>query len=274
MGSEITGTAIDRSGSRQIARSGISFADGAAMTTKGWILVGALLLLGATAQASTEKPIKILRAYGPGGPHHAIEECADLFRERHGVQVLVTKVLPHDLERRLREDGDIYFGGAEYMLEEFVQGNPDILDVTSVQRLSPRRIGIIVRKGNPCNIQNVSDLQNVCVDILDVKLENMRLFQGAPSCCSSHIERSVYTGQQGVSTWQDSPEIDAWVTYKSWHALLKKETEFIEIPGDYALRFTPMALTKHTPNRQEAEQFLLFLKSEEARRIFQNHGWD
>jgi len=189
------------------------------------------------------------------------------------VEVIITKALPHDLGRRLREDGDIYFGGAEYMLENFVQDHPNIIDVTSVQRLSPRRIGIIVRKGNPHNIQSANDLHKECVDILDVKLENMRLFHGAPECCSSHIRSSVYTGKQGISTWKDRPEIDAWVTYKSWHNLIKEESEFIEIPGDYALRFTPIALTKRTSLRQEAELFIDFLKSEEARLIFQKHGW-
>ena len=241
---------------------------------KTWIFIGFCLLLVAAAQASTEMSTKVLRAYGPGGPHQALEECANLYKARSGVEVLITKVLPHELERRLREDGDIYFGGAEYMLDNFLEDNPELLDVTSVQRLSPRRIGIIVRKGNPHNIQYVDDLHKSCVNILDVKLENMRSFHGNPTCCSSHIRSFVFTGQQGVRNWKALPEVDAWVTYKSWYALVKEESEFIEIPGDYALRFTPIAVTKRTPLRQEAELFINFLKSEEARLIFKKHGWD
>lgn len=244
------------------------------MKIKVWISVVIFLSFVATTQATTENPVKTLRAYGPGGPHQALEECASLFKESHGVEVLITRALPHDLGRRLREDGDIYFGGAEYMLESFVQDHPDIIDVTSVQRLSPRRIGIIVRKGNPLNIQSTDDLHEECINILDVKLENMRLFHGDPECCSSHIRSSVYTGRQGVRAWKTLPKIDAWVTYKSWHNLIEEESEFIEIPGDYAFRFTPIALTKRTPLRKEAELFVDFLKSEEARLIFQKHGWN
>lgn len=70
------------------------------------------------------------------------------------------------------------------------------------------------------------------------------------------------------------PELDAWVTYKSWHVGLEEETDFIEIPGAHALRYTPVALTTRTPHRREARQFIAFLKSPEARSIFVAHGWE
>ena len=239
-----------------------------------WAVVVLLLLVTATATASTETPAKVLRAYGPGGPHRVLEECADLFKAKHGVDVVVSKALPHDLERKLREDGDLYFGGAEYMLEEFEQRNPGVLDMTSMVKLHPRRIGIIVRKGNPLDIKGIEDLQRKEIKLLDVKLENMRHFHGAQPNQRNNIRRYVYTGQQGVTEWLTSPEINAWVTYKSWHVWLEEEADFIEIAGDHALRFTPMALTSRTTHRQEARRFLSFLKSEEARQIFRKHGWD
>jgi accessory colonization factor AcfC len=65
------------------------------------------------ATASTDMSNKVLRVYGPGGPHHVLQECADLFHKRSGVEVAVIKALPHDLKRKLHEDGDIYYGGAE-----------------------------------------------------------------------------------------------------------------------------------------------------------------
>ncbi len=77
---------------------------------------------------------KVLRVYGPGGPHHVLQECADLFLERSGVDVAIIKALPYDLKRKLPEDGDIYYGGAEYMLEEFDRQNPGILDVSTTEK--------------------------------------------------------------------------------------------------------------------------------------------
>ena len=82
------------------------------------------------------------------------------------------------------------------------------------------------------------------------------------------------TGQQGIALWRSSPELDAWATYKSWHVELESETEFIEIPGDHAARSTPLALTRRTPHREAALQFIAFLKSPAARRIWSSTGWD
>ena len=237
-------------------------------------LIAGLLLLATTAGASTEASGKVLRVYGPGGPHHVLEECAELFENKHGIEVLVIKALPHDLERKLPEDGDIYYGGAEYMLEEFDRDNPGILDMSTVDRLYARRIGIVVRKGNPLDIKGVEDLRRKEVDILDVKLESMRHFHGATSGNMGNVRHLVYTGKQGVEVWMSKPELDAWVTYKSWHLSLEDTTDFIEIPGDQARRFTPVAVTKRSSYREEALKFLAFLKSEEARKIFLQHGWD
>lgn len=237
------------------------------------LLLVALLLQATTAGATQNESNQILRVYGPGGPHHVIEECATLFTAKHGIKVAVIKAFPHDLEQRLLIDGDIYYGGAEYMLESFNQRNPGLLDMASADKLHPRRIGIIVRKGNPLGIGGVDDLRQDEVDLLDVKLENMRHFHGAQSGLSFNIRSFAFTGQQGVEAWLSTPEIDAWVTYKSWHFALESESDFIEIPGEPGLRYTPIALTTHTPLRQEAMAFIAFLKSDEGRQVFEMHGW-
>lgn len=243
------------------------------MSFKCWVFIGCWLLQVTMAGASTEASSKRLRVYGPGGPHRVMEECAKLFTEKHGVNIEVIKALPHDLEQKLREDGDIYYGGAEYMLEDFHHSNPGVLDLTSREDLHPRRIGVLVRKGNPLDIKGTECLSKKGVEILDVKLENMREFHGASTGLSSNIRRFEYTGQQGARAWLSTPGIDAWVTYKTWHLFLEAESDFIEIPGAAGQRFTPIALTRHTPHRQEAIKFITFLKSEEGRLIFEKHGW-
>lgn len=238
------------------------------------VFVGGILLFAVTAVASPTMPTKRLQAYGPGGPHLALQECADRFEEKHGIEVSVEKAYPHNLSQKLCTDGDIYYGGAEYMLEEFHRDNPDILDMTSVEMLYPRQIGVIVRNGNPHDIRQIEDLAQKEVTLLDVKLENMRQFHGSVEGQPSKISHYAYTGQEGFNAWKKSQNIGAWVTYKSWHVKLDDDSEFIEISGDDALRHTPVALTQRTQNRDEAQLFLSFLKSEEARQIFLKYGWD
>lgn len=233
-----------------------------------------LLQLAATADALSEKPARTLRVYGPGGPHQVLSECAKVFSERYGIDVTVIKALPHDLDERVKHDGDIYYGGALCMLEAFDERNPGVLDMASLEQLYPRQVGIIVRKGNPLAIKGLDCLSREEVDLLDVKLENMRHLHGSRPGASKNLRHFVYTGSQGLSTWRSHPDIDAWVTYRSWHLKLQENEEFIEIPGESAFRATPVVMTKHTPYPQEARQFIEFLKSGEAYEIFQEHGWD
>lgn len=233
-----------------------------------------MILSICTAQASTDIPSKVLHVYGPGGPHRAIQECADQFEQKNRTKVKVFKALPFDIEQRLPVDGDIYYGGAEYMLEEFNKINPGVLKMETMEKLAPRQIGIIVRKGNPLNIKETADLNRSGIDLLDVKLENMRHFYGNPNYALQNVSHMEYTGRQGVSAWQNYPEIDAWVTYKTWHTFLSDTSEFIEIPTDDAIRHIPIALTKRTEQHAEAVEFIRFLKSDQAQQIFKKHGWN
>lgn len=235
------------------------------------LLFCCLLSVGLNAQATVGAQ-KHLHVYGPGGPHRVLAECADLFRQRYGIDVWVTKAMPGDLERKLREDGDLYYGGAEYMLENLVSRQGDLLDLSTVTNLHPRRIGIIVRKGNPMQIRHPKDLSRDGIDLLDVKLEKMRDFHGVQGL-SSNIKRFEFTGRQGQKSWRRFPELDAWVTYRSWHVELANEADFIDISHLSGVRFTPMARTRHTPYPEEAELFLKFLQTEEATLIFKRHGW-
>ncbi len=125
------------------------------------------------------------------------------------MDVAVIKSLPYDLKRKLREDGDIYYGGDKYMLEEFNKQNPGVLDVSTLEKLHARRVGIIVRKGNPLNINGVDALRQGDVNILDVKLGKMRSFYGDPNDELCNVSRLEYTGRQGLSVWINSPDIDA-----------------------------------------------------------------
>lgn len=244
------------------------------MSLRSCLFLSVFLLQAFPAIASMEEYPKVLRAYGPGGPHHVLQECAELFREQSGVSVAVIKASPAELVQKVPEDGDIYFGGAEYMLETFASENPGVLDLSSAEELHPRRIGVVVRKGNPLNIKGVNCLHRDDVDVLAVHLENMEQFHPPRAGQTSSVRHRVYTGQDGVAAWQAKPELDAWVTYRSWHVRLEGETEFIDIPGEHAVRHTPAALTNRTPHREKAQEFLDFLKSAEAREIFVEHGWD
>lgn len=237
-------------------------------------LLAALVLFSAPVPSAAESGETVLRAYGPGGPHHAVSECAELFRERYGITVGVIKASPLELSRRLKEDGDVYFTGAEYMLDDFAEEYSDIIDAATVVALHPRQVGIVVRKGNPHGIMGVECLGKKGIVLMAANLEEMEPFLSPDGTDAAKVSMRVHTGREGVKAWREQGRIDAWLTYRSWHHELKDEAEFVEIPWDQARRHTMAAITLGTPNREAALQFLEFLQSPEARDIFVKHGWD
>ncbi len=241
------------------------------MPSRPWLIAG-LLLLAAPSLAPANTSPAVLFAFGPGGPHSALKACAEQFHERHGTKVVVLNAKPEHLAERLAAHGDLYFAGAEYMLHEFDRDNPGLLDLSSAELLHPRRIGLIVRKGNPLGIEGIEDLGQEGLNLLAAELEEMDPFH-PPSPNGKHRHHLVRTGRHGLAAWRSRPELDAWVTYRSWHVALGDEADFVEIPGDHALRHTPVAPTRRTPHRPAVLQFIEYLRSPEARLIFEDHGW-
>lgn len=69
------------------------------------LLIVSLFLVASTAGASVEAPAKVLRVHGPGGPHNVLVACANLFEEKYGIEVVVRKALPHELDLKLPQQG-------------------------------------------------------------------------------------------------------------------------------------------------------------------------
>jgi accessory colonization factor AcfC len=238
------------------------------------VLIACLLLAAGQTRAAADLTQAPLRVYGPGGPHEVLLECAARYRELHGRAVEVLKGGPGRLDRLAPQDGDLYYGGAEFMLEDFDRRNPGVLDLQTVELLYPRRVGIIVRKGNPLGIRGLEDLGRDGIRVMKASRESMHEFHGRTPAAGRSGFLEPYSGRDALKEWRSDRGIDAWITYKSWHTIIAADADFVEIPDDGALRFTPVAITTRTSNRQEAERFIAFLKSREAARIFKEHGWE
>lgn len=212
---------------------------------------------------------------GPGGPFVPMRECARTFSEAGTCAVEVVKAEP-SLWRGLWEEGvDLFYGGAPYMLEDFDYENPGILDVASAESLHRRRIGILVRPDNPLNIRELENLGRVGARLLDVRLEKMESFQDAGFDGVRRIAHAVLTGEQGRDAWLSRPDLDAWITYRTWHAALGGASGFVPISGrEDAVRPMVVALTRNTAHRESASRFVSYLKTESAHGEFRRHGWE
>jgi len=242
------------------------------------VLALAAALLGGWAMfaemKTTDHAGPPLRIYGPGGPYLPMRECAEAFSREFSIPAEVVKGQPDQIAGRAATDGDVYYGGAPYMMEDFILDYPGVVDAATVRQLFPRRIGIIVRRGNPKGVRGTADLSRPGISILDVGLENMEAFRGDAPGGTKNVGLHVVSGEEGFAAWTAHPELDAWVTYRSWFVRLGDGEEFMPIEGPEGLRATPAALTTRTKRPGDATAFLDFLGTDAARRIFQKHGWE
>jgi len=243
-------------------------------------VTAALFLFVSVARSQSSE--RVLHIYGPGGPLGPLNECADRFARAKGVSVFVVAGPEAEWIARAEKDADLIFGGAEYMLTQFDQKHPGFLDATTRTELYRRAAGILVRKGNPKKIRSLADLTKASVRIVDANgagqlglWEDMAGRHGLIEGIQKNIAVSVASSAEAIAKFKSLPEIDAWITYESWHYRLKELTDLVRVPEKERLyRGTPIALTKRTTQQSLAREFIRFLKTDEAHRVFQRWGWD
>jgi accessory colonization factor AcfC len=224
---------------------------------------------------------KVLKIYGAQGPLIPMRECADLFERSQGVEVKIT-VGPVDVwVAQARQDADIIFGGAEYMICQFAHAHPGFVDTDTRTSLYVRAGGILVRKGNPKQIRSMEDLAKRGMRVLEVcgagqigLWEDMARADTVILGIQKNMLVSVKTSSEAIEAWRTIPELEAWTTFESWHYRLKEITDLVRLPGKSRIyRATPIVVTTVSQNRQLAKQFIQFLTTQEAHRIFRKWGW-
>ncbi|MEK4030386.1 extracellular solute-binding protein [Pseudobacillus sp. FSL P4-0506] len=222
-----------------------------------------------------------VKVYGPGGPFGPIDELATRFAKETGIKVEVTSGPEEKWIDQAKEDADIIYGGSEYMLTNFMLSYPNIIDEKTRTELYTRPAGILVRKGNPKNIQSLDDLTKKGIQIIDVNgagqfglWEDLAGRKGLIPGIRKNIRISVKTSAEAIELWKKNSKYDAWITYESWHYRLKDATDLIQLPEqDKLYRGTPISMAKRADNRKEARLFINYLKTEESHQVFQKWGW-
>ncbi|GGB62614.1 extracellular solute-binding protein [Fictibacillus barbaricus] len=265
---------------------------------KKTLLIGAIFLLLFTAagisvyanmdhSSKSQQQVKstendgVIRVYGPGGPLGPMKEAAEKFTAETGMKVIVTAGPESNWIGQAKQDADIIYGGSEYMLRSFMLSHPQMINEKSLTELYPRAAGILVRKGNPKNIGSLKDLTKSGVKIIDVNgagqlglWEDLAGRKGLIGGISQNIDISVKSSAEAIEIWKSNEKHDAWITYESWHYRLKDVTELVELPeAEKLYRGTPIALTAITENKNEAQKFVDYLKTESSHKVFQKWGW-
>jgi accessory colonization factor AcfC len=241
--------------------------------------LAALVFVAGSARA--EEP---LLAYGPGGPAPAMKEAAEAFSKAHGVKVEVTAGPTDRWVGKAREDADVIFSGAEYMMTDFVKAMEGRIDEETIVSLYLRPSAILVRPGNPKGIHDLPDLAKPGHEVLVVQgagqtgmWEDMAGKQGDIALVRAlrrNIVLHAANSAAAKQAWTDRPEIDAWIIYNIWQVANPKLADLVPVSRDYVVyRSSGAALTKKGKARPLAARFVEFLQSKDGAAIFQRWGW-
>ena len=242
----------------------------------------ALAVILLTASVTVNAQTDTIYVYGPGGPLSAIKACATQFTSTTKIPVKVIGGPESKWLTNAEKNADIIYGGAEYMLTQFIHAHPNMIDEATRTALYQRRAAILVRPGNPKKITSLKDLTRQGIKILDVNgagqlglWEDIAGQENLIGPIQKNIARSFVNTALAIEAWKADPGFDAWITYASWHENLKDITTVVELPVTLRVyRGTPIALTQNKKNTANAKKFIAFLKSTKGHQIFQQYGWE
>lgn len=244
------------------------------------ISIGILLII-AMVRVSAQRA-DTLFVYGPGGPQAPMEECAKLFSKKLAVPVKVIAGPEDKWIEQAKQNADVIFGGAEYMLTQFATKHNGFLDSSTTTELYKRAAGILVRKNNPKNIKSLKDLTKKGIRLLNIDgagqlgmWEDLAGKQNLIGGIQKNIGGSYRNTALGIEAWKKDTSYDAWITFASWHHRLKDVTTLVKIlPVHTVYRGTPIAVTTITDQKDTALQFLKYLQSAEGHKVFIKWGWE
>lgn len=223
-----------------------------------------------------------LYVYGPGGPQAPIEECAKLFSGKFSIPVKVIAGPEAKWIEQAKQNADVVFGGAEYMLTQFAMQNPGLIDSSARKELYNRAAGILVRPGNPKKITSLKDLTTPGVNILEITgagqlgmWEDLAGKQNLIGGIQKNIKGAFSNTALAIDAWKSDSKYDAIIIFASWYNRLKDVSQLVKIPaGQTVYRGTPVAITTITDQRKEAQQFIRFMLTNEGHAIFKKWGWE
>jgi accessory colonization factor AcfC len=227
---------------------------------------------------------EVIRVYGPGGPAPAMKEAAEAYGKAKGVQVEVTAGPTDGWIAKAREDADVVYSGAEYMMTDLVRLMNGQLEERDVQTLYLRPSAILVRPGNPKGIRDLPDLVRPGVKVLVVQgagqtgmWEDMAGRTGDVAMVRAlrrNIQVHAPNTGEAKKIWTQRADLDAWIVFNIWQVANPKLADLVPVSQKYVVyRSAGAALTQRGREKTEATGFVSFLRSDEGARIFARWGW-
>ena len=245
-----------------------------------------IVCLGLVVFAVTAQAAESLLVYAGAASKPPTEDAAKAYEQKTGVKVEVVfggsgYVLS---QMKLAKQGDLYFpGSSDYM--EKAKRDGDVLTETEkvIVYLVP---AINVQKGNPHNIATLKDLtkpglrvaianpEGVCVGAYAVEIIEKEFSPQEKAAFKKNLAN--YTGScEKTATAISLKQADAVIGWRVFQYWDPERIETIPLPKEQIPRvgYIPIAISKFTRQRTEAQAFIDFLTGAEGQKIFAKYSY-
>ena len=241
-------------------------------------LAASLLVLGRRELPAQD----IVRVYSAEGPAPAIHEAAAAFFTNQAVKV--SDGPPSAWLGRATADADVVCSSADFMMSAFISNEALQVDPSTVTPLYMRPSAILVRPGNPKRVEDFPDLLRPGLRVMVVSGSGQTgLWEDMASrkadvqtvhALRKNIVLYAANSTEAVKTWRERKDVDAWITWDTWHIPLRTEAKLIPVSKEYRVyRQCSVALTSRGRDKPEAVRFVKFLASTQGAQVFASWGW-
>lgn len=227
----------------------------------------------------------VVRLYGAGGPHSALQKVADVWQAETGTEVAITFGPEPTWSDQAQADADIIWGTSEQSMTAFLETYTSFSS-DQVQPIYLRPAIIAVKAGNPKGITGFDDLLADGVKIVVTEGAGVGNTSGTGvwediAGRTGNLDdvvgmrRNIVAFEHGSgASFKAFTDIDAdaWITWPDWTARNPDVIEAVSLSEDRAIwRDLNVAIAPDAD--PEAQAFLDFLVTDEAQALMETEGW-
>lgn len=212
----------------------------------------------------------------------ALEEITSTYEEEKGVKFNLNFGGSGALQTQIEEGAkaDIFISAAQKQMKALVEGG--LIEEENVSDLLINDVILIVKKDNENKVTKIEDLGKEDVALVALgEPESVPVGQYSQEILDYYEiadvvnEKATYGSDvRQVLNWVASGEVDAGFVYRT-DAMIEEGVEIIEAApeGSHKPVIYPAAILKDAENKELANDFLEYLKSDKALEIFENYGF-
>lgn len=227
----------------------------------------------------------VVRLYGAGGPHTALQKVADLWRQETGKTVEITAGPEKTWSRKAQADADIIWGTAEQSMTAFLETYKGFTS-DQVLPIYLRPAVFAVKAGNPKRIATFEDVLKDGVKIVVTEgsgvantsgtgvWEDIAGRLGKLNDVSAFRKNIVAFEHGSGASFKAFKELDAdvWVTWPNWPVNNPDILEMVAVAPERAI-YRDLSVAVAPEADADAKAFVAFLLTEKARTIMASEGW-